>query len=912
MAALAGSYDIDRQVQPSGKNAVIYSTAAPESDFVFEAATGTITGYTGHAAYLEIPATIGGKPVLSIGEKAFAHNANLAYLVLPEGIESLGNSAFYWCNGLKVVEFPTTLKAIGDSAFAGCTLAIVNWAEGLETIGAYTFEGLAIKEVLLPSTVKTIDEGAFKGGSIEHIRIDNAIETIGAQAFADNALDYVELLTDRMIQMDDTAFEGNTYDTGIDLRWNISYELFEEYEKIFSHIYPGSTWVYIGDPIGDPSLNLEYPADGSDSYTFDVWETYNGDQPHLQSWYSWDGMAITTLGDGLFKGNQTIRSWYPSHSFAFHHVGKEAFADSSVEVVDLCYSVETIGEAAFRNCVNIKEITLPETLKTIAVNAFDGCTGLEKITILCDASVIPEGLLEGCTAVKEITAGPEATEEENRWMYFAIYGMPEVTITQQPVDVTVYEGEIASATVAVEGESVTYAWYEGKDGSFRLNESATDSTYTLAMTAENNGLQVYCVVTDAYGTAATSETATLRMRTPLTIAEQPANVTTPVGDTVKLTVKATGDGLTYQWYIEGTAIAGANAETVSFAMTADHAGTKVHCVVTDIYGESLTSNEAALFLPTELVITAQPQSAELPEGEMTAITVKATGDGLTYQWYVMPSDRGDYVLAEGFTDSVYAVVVDAHSDWSSVYCVVTDAYGNTVTSETASIFIARDVVEMPEGSVDPALVGHWVAARAEIEGMVIEQDQLAAFGVTFALELNADGSAVLIEDGDEMGGVRWLVAEGVLYLDDGEDVITLIVAEDGTLNLEGIVLVKEGVAAPVAVAEPAPAATVDTGDRLEKKYLCKTFSSMGQTMDATMLGGEFSLCFHGDGTVDFVASGVPLPNLTWKQSKVTTDDGETDAYVIDYYGTIYEAILTAEGFEMDYFGSMLLSFVPAE
>ncbi|MBQ3575372.1 MAG: leucine-rich repeat domain-containing protein, partial [Clostridia bacterium] len=310
------------------------------------------------------------------------------------------------------MDFPSTLKKIGDSAFEGCYLSSVGWKEGLEEIGANAFARCGVQTLSLPSTVKTIGEAAFKNGSIRKLYIGKNIESIGPEAFANNFLDRVELLTDRMIQIDETAFVGNTNDTYVYLRWNVPYDVYKDYEHLFLNIYEGYTYLYIQAPIKDPSLGLEYPADGTDSYNQDVWVSYNGTQPNLMTWYSWNRIPITTLGDGLFKGNQTIKTWYCSHEFTMHHIGNEAFADSSVEFVDLYHEIYTIGEHAFRNCVNIREITLPETLTSIAANAFEGCTGLEKITVLCDPSILPAGLLDSCTALKEISAGENATDEQ--------------------------------------------------------------------------------------------------------------------------------------------------------------------------------------------------------------------------------------------------------------------------------------------------------------------------------------------------------------------------------------------------------------------------------------------------------------------------------------------------------------------
>ena len=575
---------------------------------------------------------------------------------------------------------------------------------------------------------------------------------------------------------------------------------------------------------------------------------------------------------------------------------------------------------------------------------------LEKITILCDPSVIPEGLLNGCTAVQEISAGPDATQEENRMMYFAIYGLPEVNITQQPAGVAVAEGEVASATIQATGESLTYTWYEGMDGNFQLSENATGETYSVEMNEERNGLQIYCVVADIYGTSTTSETVTLSMITPLELLRQPADATAADGANAEVSVEARGDGLLYQWYINDAPVEGGNAESLSVAMSAEYDGAQVYCVVTDAYGDSMTSDKAVLRLPTELTITVQPEDAELPEGEMTEISVEATGDGLTYQWYVMPGDSGEYILAEGFTTNVYSVVVDESSDWSSVYCQITDAYGNTITSNSVSIFVAEEEIEIPEeAAVDPAMTGHWNSVRAEMDGEVIEQELLEAMGLKIWIDLHEDGSAVMFAMDEEMGGLGWLATEDTLYLSLDGDVATISIV-DGALVYEGIILEKQGAVsepasgdggeapapeptdaptqapteapapeptaaptqAPTEVPASEPAAAMSVQDRMNRKFVAATYSALGQTFDASMLGAEYSVLFREDGTCDLTIAGVLMPNLPWKAEKVVVNSGEADAFVINYCGIIYNVVLVEDGFDMDYYGTMTFHFVVAQ
>lgn len=134
-------------------------------DFEYEeTADGTgivITEYTGRATQFEILDEIGGKPVVAIGESAFA-GTNVEEVGLPDNLVSIGNNAFFGCESLTFVGFPDGLTQIGDTAFGGCgSLEKIDLPESLETIGMLTFGETSLSSVWIPANVNDIGAGAF-------------------------------------------------------------------------------------------------------------------------------------------------------------------------------------------------------------------------------------------------------------------------------------------------------------------------------------------------------------------------------------------------------------------------------------------------------------------------------------------------------------------------------------------------------------------------------------------------------------------------------------------------------------------------------------------------------------------------------------------------------------------------------
>ena len=110
--------------------------------------------------------------------------------------------------------------------------------------------------------------------------------------------------------------------------------------------------------------------------------------------------------------------------------------------------------------------------------------------------------------------------------------------------------------------------------------------------------------------------------------------------------------------------------------------------------------------------------------------------------------------------------------------------------------------------------------------------------------------------------------------------------------------------APAAPAAPA-APTGGNVERLNVKFVCKSYTSAGYTMDASMLGSEYALIFHDNGMADFTMAGFTVNNLPY----TVTAEG---VYVINYYDTMFNCTPTDAGFDMDFYGKMMMHFVPAE
>ena len=256
-------------------------------------------------------------------------------------------------------------------------------------------------------------------------------------------------------------------------------------------------------------------------------------------------------------------------------------------------------------------------------------------------------------------------------------------ITTQPKTSYTAYGATAKATVKASGDGLKYTWYVKNAGASKYSKSSiTKSTYSVKMTDTTKGRYVYCVVKDKKGKSVKSSTAILRMKA--TITTEPKTTYAKQGATAKLTVKAKGDGLKYTWYIKNAgktkySKSSVTKSTYSVKMSDSVHGRYVYCVVTDKYGK--TDKSKTVVLRQQVTIVTQPKNVTVAKGETAKVTVKAAGDGLTYQWYIKNAGGSKYSKSS-ITKSTYSVKMSDSVNGRYVYCTVTDKYGKTERSKT--------------------------------------------------------------------------------------------------------------------------------------------------------------------------------------------------------------------------------------
>ena len=353
-------------------------------------------------------------------------------------------------------------------------------------------------------------------------------------------------------------------------------------------------------------------------------------------------------------------------------------------------------------------------------------------------------------------------------------------ILAQPGDQSVSEGQSATFSLVARGSSLAYQWY--RNGSVVVG--ATDAMLVLdAVSFAESGARFYVVVSNSLGSVQSADAGLLVGLAAPQIAQQPASRVVAEGAAAVFEVTATGGALTYQWQRDDVDVPGATAAsyTLEGAALTDTGAT--FRVQVSNSGGSVASAAATLTVTHAApVISQQPASLNVAEGEGATLAVQAVGSDLAYQW------SKDGAPVAGATASTYAIASASAAD-TGLYRVAVSNPGGSVDSE---------LVQLTVGLVAPEIRVQPVSVQAEA-------------GTTVAFSIVAIGTNLTYQwqrYGTDIAGAN--AATYLVVADpDLHDAIYRVVVQNsaGTLTSDEVTLQVIDTAAPVLEVDP-PATTV--------------------------------------------------------------------------------------------------------
>lgn len=372
--------------------------AANLEDFVIN--NGVLVEYNGTASEVTIP-----QNVTKINYYVFKNHTELQKVVLDGCTVEIESEAFRDCSGLKTIEGTGNITSIESQAFEGCSaLESIEGTETIRYIGYAAFSGCtAFKGFVFTENLLTLRDDAFAGcRSLENIVFPESLEEIGDRIFENAAVQKLTFLCEYKKGM----FEGGTTKELIVTKGDFG-EIKEGYSMI------GSDFVEMKE-LEKVTIGPEVTLIGQE--VFDGCE--NLSEVNIE-----EG-KVERIGEAAFRGCKALKEIVLPAKIT--SIGAGIFANSGIAKVTMdgvteipsatfagCKNLTTfsfdniksIGRGSFRDCENLKEVIIPETVEEIQYeyedSPFENC-GAERVVIKNE--LMSTECFDGEVKLKEIVA----------------------------------------------------------------------------------------------------------------------------------------------------------------------------------------------------------------------------------------------------------------------------------------------------------------------------------------------------------------------------------------------------------------------------------------------------------------------------------------------------------------------------
>ena len=268
-------------------------------------------------------------------------------------------------------------------------------------------------------------------------------------------------------------------------------------------------------------------------------------------------------------------------------------------------------------------------------------------------------------------------------------------ITSDIVDLAVNVGDPISMTFGVDANPLpVYQWFKNN----AQIQNQTNNTFSILSSMVSDVGSYYCIASNAWGSA-TSYVATVSIQQAPVVTLQPISKSVYTGDSVTFSCSGTGiPAPTYQWYKNGVIINGATSPSFTIIGVSSQDIGSYNAIISNPLG-SVTTLSATLDVQVSVSITSQPSDIVTILGSVTNLSVGASGNLLTYQWYkdnllilnqtnssilfnpIGTNDQGDYfavVSSSGQSLSLTSSVAHVEVQYSPIIAVGPSAWSVSV------------------------------------------------------------------------------------------------------------------------------------------------------------------------------------------------------------------------------------------
>ena len=439
-----------------GSTAIPASANADYVEFEFriyddEAFLERYNGY--EDAIVDIPSTYQGIPVTYIDQSAFANNTVIETVNIPDTVTNIGYKAFMGCKNLRTVTLPDALETIQAYAFYECpnlleitipkfVLEIQSKALGYvgdqKTGDDFVLESLVINGYThsIAETYASNNGLSFFSIGVAPLYIYEVEESYGDEPARARITKYLGAQEDvnvpsvidgyEIVGIFNEAFSGNDYIKTVTIPGSIYH--------IYSRAFAGCNRL---EKVTFRSETITIGEEAFYDCTLLSDFVFAPDAPYFNPEYDKVSVCVDVQaldGTAYYDNNFKNGVLYLETSLVK--------VDRSVDRFTIPSFVRFISPEAFKECVNLKTIYIPETVDEIGERAFEGCCLLSTVEFAPDSRCYLEDLaFLNCNLIKSVKFPQEVypsrrsigftyeyVEEFGCWSYvkqpdFKVYGV---------------------------------------------------------------------------------------------------------------------------------------------------------------------------------------------------------------------------------------------------------------------------------------------------------------------------------------------------------------------------------------------------------------------------------------------------------------------------------------------------------
>ena len=343
--------------------------------------------------------------VTYIGEKAFYDCDSLIDVKLSENITYLGHNAFNACENLKSINIPEHLTKTGWSVFENCTNLETVYFNAIasnddeDVSFDFSFEN-SVKTVIYGDKVTKVARDFNNNSNLERVVLGSNVKSIGNNAFSDCTSLKSITIPESVTEIGDSAFYGCTNLTSITIPESVTEiggRAFENCTNLLGLQIP-SNIEKIGDDAFDDTAWYNNQPDGL-LYIGKVLYAYKGDKTKATDVEIKEGTKV--ISNDVFSDCVNLKNVVIPDSV--NSIGSSVFENcTSLASITIPDSVTSIGWSAFSKCISLKTAKLPSKSTGALLDTFSYCENLES-TNIPDGIVALQSTFDGCKKLKNIT-----------------------------------------------------------------------------------------------------------------------------------------------------------------------------------------------------------------------------------------------------------------------------------------------------------------------------------------------------------------------------------------------------------------------------------------------------------------------------------------------------------------------------